>query len=132
MRIWAKDSGYERPRYCLINMASSETISSKGGIMRATLRELAPASGVSKDASPSAFKKQFTKRVVILILDEIDMLFKEHGGAGETWFRTLVEWAEDRELRFSMIGISNCVNDVNSARVRDIGHVSFGVSRSQF
>jgi hypothetical protein len=56
------------------------------------------------------------------------MLFKQHGGIGETWFKTLVSWAEDREMRFSMIGISNCVNDVDSSRVRELGHVSAIIS----
>ena len=72
----------------------------------------------------SVFEKKLKKQVLVLILDEVDMLFKEHGGMGETWFRTLIEWAESKVLRFSMIGISNCVNDDNAVRIREIGHVS--------
>jgi len=33
-----------------------------------------------------------------------------------------VKWAEDKELPFSMIGISNCVNDDNATRVRELAH----------
>ena len=102
--------------------------------MRTMLKKIATSIEVDKQAKLSVFEKKFKKQVLVLILDEVDMLFKEHGGIGETWFRTLVEWAEDKELKFSMIGISNCVNDDNAIRVREIGHVSclllFNVSYS--
>ncbi|KAL7525297.1 hypothetical protein ACHAXR_000941, partial [Thalassiosira sp. AJA248-18] len=32
------------------------------------------------------------------------------------------DWAENKEYRFSIIGISNSVNDVNSKRIREMGH----------
>ena len=92
--------------------------------MRVMLKKIASAIKIDEAAGLTAFEKQFKKKVLVLVLDEIDMLFKQHGGIGETWFRTLVEWSEDKEMRFSMIGISNCVNDVNASRVRELGHVS--------
>lgn len=106
-------------------MASSQTVSNdKGGIIRALLKKLAPLIEIDKDADISVFEKYFKKRVVVMVLDEIDMMFKRHGGTGETCLKTLIGWAERTELKFSMIGISNCVNDSNATRVRELGHVS--------
>lgn len=120
MKKWAKRNGYDKPKFCFINMASSQTSASncKNGIMRTMLKKIATSIEVDKQAKLSVFEKKFKKQVLILILDEVDMLFKEHG---ETWFRTLVEWAKNDEMRFIMIGISNCVNDDNAIRIRDIG-----------
>ena len=116
MKKWAKHNGYDKPKFCVINMASSQTSASncKDGIMRTMLKKIATSIEVDKQAKLSVFEKKFKKQVLVLILDEVDMLFKEHGGMGETWFRTLIEWAESKVLRFSMIGISNCVNDDNA------------------
>ena len=125
MKKWAKKNGYDKPRFCLINMAASQVSSkSKDGVMRAMLKKIATAIEVDKEAEMSVFEKQFKKKVLVLVLDEVDMLFKEHGGVGEQFFRTLMGWAENQELRFSMIGISNCVNDTYSQRVRELAHVS--------
>ena len=124
MKKWAKRNGYDKPRFCEINMAKIVTAA---GLMRAMLKKIATVVEIDKEAPLSTFEKQFKKTTVVLILDEVDMLFKQHAGIGETWFKTLVDWAENKELRFSMIGISNCVNDVNSERIRELGHVSENV-----
>ena len=93
--------------------------------MNNMLKKMAKELGVdAESAKLSTYEEQLEKKVLVLILDEIDMLFKTHGNIGEAWFRQLVEWAENKELRFSMIGISNCVNDANATRVRELGHVS--------
>jgi Cdc6-like AAA superfamily ATPase len=92
--------------------------------MRTMLKKIAKGLNIANDEPLGKFEKLMMKKVVVLIVDEIDMLFKQHGGIGETWFKTLISWAEDKEMRFSMIGISNCVNDIDSARVRELGHVS--------
>ena len=93
--------------------------------MRTMLKSIATGLQIANDEPIEKFEKLMSKRVVVLIVDEIDMLFKQNEGVGETWFKTLVSWAEDRDMRFSMIGISNCVNDNDSTRVRELGHVSF-------
>jgi len=125
MTKWAKKNGYEKPLICSVNMAASQGSSnSKSGIMRAMLKKISTGLNIASDDPLEKFEKLMMKRVVVLIVDEIDMFFKQHGGIGETWFKTLVSWCEDKELRFSMIGISNCVNDVDSTRVRELGHVS--------
>mmetsp|Transcript_11814 Transcript_11814/g.25906 ORF Transcript_11814/g.25906 Transcript_11814/m.25906 type:complete len:893 (-) Transcript_11814:67-2745(-) len=122
MKKWAKRNGYKKTCFCHINMERSQTLFSEGGIMRAMLMKIATAIEIDVQAQLSTFEKQFKKKTVVLVLDQIDMLFKKHGGIGETWFRTLIEWAEDRKMRFSMIGISNCVDDANATRVREIGN----------
>ena len=127
MKKWARKNGYEKPGFCSINMASIAA-NCKGGLMKSMLKKMAKELGVDAEtAKLPTYEKKLEKKVFVLVLDEIDMLFKTHGGIGETWFRTLVEWAENKELRFSMIGISNCVNDVNATRVREMGHVSLDI-----
>jgi Cdc6-like AAA superfamily ATPase len=124
MTKWAKNNNYEKPIICSVNMAASQSSSNvKGGIMRAMLKKISKGLNIENDEPLAKFEKLMMKRVVVLVVDEIDMLFKQHGGIGETWFKTLVSWAEDKEMRFSLIGISNCVNDNDSARVRELGHV---------
>lgn len=125
MNKWAKNNGYDKPSFCFINMASSQSASTgKGGMMRAVLQKMAVSLNIDKDADFSVFENLFKRRVVVLMLDEIDMLFKRHGGVGETCLRTLIDWAENKDLKFSLIGISNCVNDASATRVRELGHVS--------
>ncbi|KAL9184927.1 hypothetical protein ACHAXT_002704 [Thalassiosira profunda] len=122
MKEWARKNGYDKPIFCRINMAhiSAEC---RGGLMSNMLKKMAKELGVdAESAKLSTYEEQLEKKVLVLILDEIDMLFKTHGNIGEAWFRQLVEWAENKELRFSMIGISNCVNDANATRVREMGH----------
>merc|ERR1719356_92721 len=102
-------------------MASMSSMS-KDGIMRKMLKKMAGVLEINKDSSLNTFEKQFKKKCFILILDEVDMLFKSYGGTGGTWFKTLVEWSEDKCLRFSMIGISNCVNDENANLIRELAH----------
>ena len=128
MMRWARKSGYDKPVFCFINMASVPTSSScKGDIMKAILDKIGTSLGIGRGQDVAVLKKHFKKRVVVLILDEIDMLFKQHGVVGGECFKTLVYWAESRELKLSLIGISNSVNDDNATRVRELGNVSLGV-----
>ena len=80
--------------------------------MRTMLKKVAIGLQIASDEPLEKFERLMRKKVVVLIVDEIDMLFKQHGGVGETWFKMLISWAEDKEMRFSLIGISNCVNDM--------------------
>ena len=118
---WAKQNEYETPNICTMNMAKP---SGKGGIMRTMLNQMARPLGLKHGASPTDVERKMKKKVLVLVLDEIDMLFRNHGNVAQQWFTTLIDWAEDRELRFSMIGISNSVNDTNSTKIRELGHVS--------
>lgn len=103
-------------------MAATQSNNFKGGgIMRTMLKKVAIGLQIASDEPLEKFEQLMRKKVVVLIVDEIDMLFKQHGGVGETVFKMLISWAEDKEMRFSLIGISNCVNDTNSTRVRELG-----------
>lgn len=121
MKQRAKSHGHARPRICLINVAS---LNPKGSIMRAMLMKLAAVVEIDKESKLSDYANQFRRKAVVLILDEIDMLFAQQGGSGEQMLKTLVQWAHEKDLRFSLIGISNCVNDINARRIREIGNVS--------
>eukprot|EP00571_Detonula_confervacea_P013426 CAMPEP_0172305654 /NCGR_PEP_ID=MMETSP1058-20130122/6909_1 /TAXON_ID=83371 /ORGANISM="Detonula confervacea, Strain CCMP 353" /LENGTH=105 /DNA_ID=CAMNT_0013017323 /DNA_START=25 /DNA_END=338 /DNA_ORIENTATION=+ len=102
-------------------MAAIQTQTSYGK-MRTVTTKIATAIDINNASAHTEFEREFKKKVVVLILDEIDMPFKHHKGIGETWFRTLIHWAEDKEMCFSMIGISNCINDANATRIRELGN----------
>jgi hypothetical protein len=126
VKKWANQNGYDKPAFCFINMAARDTISTgEGGIMRTVLVRLAKSLGIVKNATIAEFEKQFKKRVVVLTLDEIDMLFTRQGNIGEQCVRTLVRWAKNKEMKFSLIGISNRVNDAKAERIRLLGDVGF-------
>ena len=125
MKKWAKQNNHQKPVFCFINMAGGHTsLSTKEGLMRGMLNKIAAALDIEKGANLCVFEKAFKKKVVVLVLDEIDMLFKKHDGVGGQWFKTLVAMAEEKDLRFSMIGISNCVNDSDANIIREFGNVS--------
>ena len=119
MKKWAERNGYDKPRFCGINMA---LISTKAGLGTMLKKNLATAVEIDKEAPLSTLEKQFKKTTVVLILDKIDMLFSHQNG--DIFFKRLVHWAENREFRFSMIGISNCINGAIAERIRKLGHVS--------
>jgi hypothetical protein len=59
---------------------------------------------------------------VILILDEVDTMFGSKGL--EEAFEKLAGWARDEETTFSLIGISNSVNNNKTSRMFEFGMVS--------
>ena len=118
---WAKDSGFAKPCYCHINMASHAAMSIDA-IKKEMFKSMAKKLEIEKNSSPTVFLNQFRKKGMILVVDEIDMLFKNQGGSAEEWFSTLIEWCEDKELPFSMIGISNSVNDINATTIRELSN----------
>lgn len=128
MKKWAKKNNYNMPHFCFFNMASVHTaLNEKDGVMKLMLRKFAKELEIDKNSELKAYESRLKKKVLVLVLDEIDMFFKKRDGNGEAWFRTLTSWAEDKQLCFSMIGISNSVNDTYSTRIREIGHVSLEV-----
>lgn len=90
--------------------------------MKQMLKSMAKKLQTDNNSELAVFKRKISKKGMILVVDEIDMLFKNQGGSGEEWFSTLIEWCEDKDLPFSMIGISNSVNDVNATKIRDLAH----------
>jgi cell division control protein 6 len=118
---WAKDRGFIKPCYCHINMASVASMNANG-IKKQMLKDMAKRLEIEKNSTLDTFVEQFKKKGMILVVDEIDMLFKNHGASTEEWFTTLIEWCEDKELPFSMIGISNSVNDINATKIRELSN----------
>jgi len=96
----------------------------KDGIMKGMLRQVSKRIGIEKDPSIRSLEKKAQKNVIIFIIDEIDMLIKKRNSDGESFLFELVRLANDEHLQFSLIGISNSVNDVYSARIKDVGAVS--------
>ena len=118
---WSKEMGATKPCYCHINMASNAS-KSAGAIQKEMFKRMAKKLEIDQKSSQVDFMNQFRKKGMILLVDEIDMLFKNHGGSGEEWFSTLIEWCEDKELPFNMIGISNSVNDKSAKKIRELGN----------
>ena len=92
--------------------------------MKAMLKIIAKSLEIDVGSPFSKFEKQFKKKTLVLVLDEIDMMSRQHGGIAEIMFRTLMDWAEDKQMHFSMIGIYNCVNEAVTKHVMGMGNVS--------
>ena len=86
------------------------------------------------DSSQSG-KRATTCSCLILIIDEIDLLLSEKGktsnnpsSAGEEALKMLGEWASSDKFRFTLIGISNCVGNLQAKRLQKFGLVSIQTS----
>lgn len=123
---WANSEGHNQPLLYAVNMASLSTSGqAKDGIMKALLKKLGSQRGSKKeDHNIDTLRKWARKDAIILIIDEIDMLIKARDSDGEIFLRELVGLARDEDLKFSLIGISNSVNDKSSARIKQMGVVS--------
>ena len=99
--------------------------SGEGGLEEAMLNKIS-VSLIDRKSNQKAVKRMLHSKPLILVLDEIDMMFNKnsHGGIAETWFQTLISWTQNKKMRFSMIGISNSVNDENAHLVRKLASVS--------
>jgi Cdc6-like AAA superfamily ATPase len=102
----------------------SASASTKDGMMKVMLKHAAKKFGLEKPSIES-LEKQAKKNVLILIIDEVDVLVKNSDG--ERFFHELVRLANEEHLRFSLIGISNSVNDEFSVRIKEIAAVSIRV-----
>lgn len=121
---WAGENNYDTPHMCFVNVGSVLASSGKDGLKEAMLNKIVASLEIANKSSQQMVEKQLQRKTLILVLDEIDMMFKKSGGIAQSWFRTLISWADDKKMRFSMIGISNCVNDENAHLVRDLANVS--------
>jgi len=93
-----------------------------GTIQKEMFKSMAKELEIDKNSSQAVFVRQFRKKGMMFVVDDIDMLFKNHGGSAEEWFSTLIEWCEDKELPFSMIGISSSVSDINASKIRELSN----------
>ncbi|EJK70792.1 hypothetical protein THAOC_07822 [Thalassiosira oceanica] len=95
--------------------------SSGNGLKETMLNKIVASLEIDQKANQKMVEKQLHRKTLILVLDEIDMMFKKSHDA-QSWFSTLISWADDKKMRFSMIGISNCVNYDNANLVRKLAH----------
>ena len=78
---WATNHGFSEPRFCYINMATSQCTSD---LMKEMKREIAAALDIDKQSKKlRVFEREFKTKVLVLVLDEIDILFKIYGGVGK-------------------------------------------------
>mmetsp|Transcript_6131 Transcript_6131/g.12636 ORF Transcript_6131/g.12636 Transcript_6131/m.12636 type:complete len:1844 (-) Transcript_6131:84-5615(-) len=123
MTKWAKKNGRDKPLFCFINMAAGHSsLGSKGNLMRTTLSKIAKALDMEEGSKLNNVEKALRKKALVLVVDEVDMLFTSHGGVGETWFKSLISICEDDDVHLSMIGISNSINDASAARIRNLAN----------
>lgn len=120
---WAGENNYDTPYVCFVNAGSIMASSGKDGLKEAMLNKIVTSLEMDHKSNQKMVEKQLRRKTLILVLDEIDMMFKGSHSA-ESWFSTLISWTDDEKMRFSMIGISNCVNDDNANLVRELAHVS--------
>ena len=124
-KSWAKAEGYSVPLISSVNMSSLfASASAKDGIMKEMLKKSAKHLGIHNEPSIHSLEKQARKNVIILVIDEIDMLIKRQISDGERFFCELIRLTKEENLSFSLIGISNSVNDEYSERIKEIGAVS--------
>mmetsp|Transcript_34260 Transcript_34260/g.70138 ORF Transcript_34260/g.70138 Transcript_34260/m.70138 type:complete len:824 (-) Transcript_34260:418-2889(-) len=122
LKEWASDGEFIKPCYCHMNLASNHAFMNTSEIKKQMLKSMAKELEIDKNSSQAVFVRQFRKKGMMFVVDDIDMLFKNHGGSAEEWFSTLIEWCEDKELPFSMIGISSSVSDINASKIRELSN----------
>ena len=123
----------EEPKICTLNASVLQNLS-KAQAIEKTLEHM----GLKKNQlKRPANVEDSTKAAVILILDEIDLLVASkgagnHSSGTEEFLRTLLDWVSDERMRFSLIGISNSVENYKARRLSALGMVSFCAVSSSF
>ena len=83
-------------------------------------------------------KSDKKKTAVILIIDEIDFLISERLVddhrlvSSEDFLQTVLQWANDDQMAFALIGISNSVANARGRRLHELGQVSHCCSTFSF
>ena len=82
-------------------------------------------------------KSDEKKTAVILIIDEIDFLVSERLVddrlvSSEDSLQTALKWANDDQMAFALIGISNSVASARGRRLHELGQVSHCCSAFSF
>jgi len=112
---WDEDDG-PKPKFHVMN--ASETS------WQATLKVLWSALGLRSGCTEKkvADKLKTTKTPILLVVDEIDSLVSS--GSGKFGgLEKLLQWANDDEKHFALIGISNSMNDEKFHEIQDAGKV---------
>ena len=125
---WARqnfDTCTDEVNICYINSAVLENYPKKQAL-ETILKNL----GITQKQLNRPSNTNKSKRAAIfLILDEIDLLVASKGQGqsktgSEEFLRTLLSWASDESTLFSLIGISNSVENYQTRRLNQLGMVS--------
>mmetsp|Transcript_30959 Transcript_30959/g.61708 ORF Transcript_30959/g.61708 Transcript_30959/m.61708 type:complete len:1422 (-) Transcript_30959:375-4640(-) len=109
---WANINFHQEPVFCHISMATRHSIlDHKSHLVRSIRRTIALALEIDENSRLFAIEKELEKQALVLVIDEVDVLFEEYGGIGETLFNNLVNMAEADHPRFTLIAISKSKND---------------------
>ncbi|EED91400.1 predicted protein [Thalassiosira pseudonana CCMP1335] len=107
---------------CFVNMASIHASMKYGTkVINLIIRKIAKELEIKELPCLESIEEVIKKKALVLVLDEIDLIFKKRGGNAKSWYQPLFALAKDNATRFGIIGISNSVNDTYATRIRDIG-----------
>ncbi|GMI45676.1 hypothetical protein TrCOL_g7236 [Triparma columacea] len=104
------------PSVAFVNVAHLQNdgggVSPEQKILDEIGRGLGLDDGVAKSAVAKKLEKNGggNKRMTFLVLDEMDLLVKQKGGAGEKFLYTLFKWSSDERKMFTLICISNSID----------------------
>ena len=136
MIAWAKDNleaWQEMPVFCHFHGSSfQQHCTSKSAAMKALRAGI--SNEIGKEFNEDRLLKRSTKSnerktAVILIIDEIDFLVSERLVddrlvSSEGFLQTVLKWANDDQMAFAVIGISNSVANARGRRLHELGQVS--------
>jgi hypothetical protein len=144
MIAWAKDNleaWQEMPVFCHIRGSSFQHhCTSKSAAMKALRAGVSNEIGkaFNEDRMLKQSKSDKKKTTVILIIDEIDFLISERLVddhrlvSSEDFLQTVLQWANDDQMAFALIGISNSVANARGRRLHELGQVSHCCSTFSF
>jgi Cdc6-like AAA superfamily ATPase len=143
MIAWAKDNleaWQEMPVFCHIHGSSFQHhCTSKSAAMKALRAGISNEIGKAfdEDRMLKRSKSDEKKTAVILIIDEIDFLVSEwlvgdRLVSSEDFLQTVLKWANDDQMAFALIGISNSVANARGRRLHELGQVSHCCSTFSF
>jgi hypothetical protein len=112
-------------------LQNGPTATSKSAAMKALRAGISNEIGkaFNEDRMLERSKSEEKKMAVILIIDEIDFIVSERLVddrlvSSEDFLQTVLKWANDDQMAFALIGISNSVANARGRRLHQLGQVS--------
>lgn len=119
-----------RVKICHLN---ASYLAAQSKPLRLVIKEIATCMGIK---TPSLSESTITKKigdrknsaVLIVVVDEVDAFVTGSGRAspGTECLKTLLRWANNSKMQMGLIGISNCMNDLKTRDILELGNVSKG------
>lgn len=126
-KTWAKDNEEELigeknsrfnglPSVAFVNVAHLQNDGRGVSPEQKILDEIGKGLGLEEGDAKGAVAKKLEisggghKRMTFLVLDEMDLLVKQKGGAGQKFLYTLFKWSSDEKKMFTLICISNSID----------------------